>query len=585
MPPIRDHFVVVPDAAKVLDAIDRDVDPPAAPLRQVLNTRVGGLIFKSFEVRLHLFEFVENVKKRMDDLEDVNFDPEEFKSIQAVFKRDADVMKDIGIGSWDRQTTKISFLGSDMEIESSGLTDMWKKHFHARVRSVAVRRQLVRLLPWEELLFENPSAKLDNVRATVDLPSEYLKETNRARDAAWAIIQDTQPTIADMKKIMLESRKALRQLDPFFELELKFLNDFAEPLLNQQLKDSVLAMLPTPDRPSTAAETTSNLTKVMQTKQYLAASVTTRSELDAVSHLVQGVADDVAPEPSMVVQSTEFFSTCLQRIQNFVTVEVQAGRSKKPQRLVGRLAIEWYFDDTQKAVARGETRTLKDIKMLAIFKYALASEKRLQVAEWQKSFIRNHMVQHKAICANPAVADKKKKGCPNKGNNGQLNSSRASSPSAIVPATMPSTGKSAKMENQVRDAMKNFSTPRNPNRQERGHYMSASCSAKHAIVSTTLSEAYAIDGRGCSVARFHRCGKSLSSHPVLSESSQFASRAAASSVLFNSGGFVTFGWPGSKTAGFKQTYASPKTEAKKSTSNIAHRRKNVSSHDEFFSLS
>ena len=139
-----------------------------------------------------------------------------------------------------------------MTCEINSINDEWSWRLVGNAKTLAVSQNLLPRMPWELLCFAMDP--LEGISVTVKPPESLLQENRNARDACLALFDGSgrTPTFIEMKERVSPMQKDLRSTDRSFAQEISFLFTVAEGLVEQKVRDKILALLQCGDN-STAA--------------------------------------------------------------------------------------------------------------------------------------------------------------------------------------------------------------------------------------------------------------------------------------------------------------------------------------------
>ena len=183
-------------------------------------------MFKSQEHKMSLLDFTASVARRLDDLEHLDYDADEYKNLQEIFRREIKIFKDRGFGNFDTITdTNLTFLAEAAAGDAQGLEHLWKRQLKARSKTIAVAGGQLPALPWEKLVFDRNDQgglAIPGARTTLEMPMEHIADNLNARETCLTFFPGSFYSIADMRKIIKRNLPDLLELDRYFSLEVDF---------------------------------------------------------------------------------------------------------------------------------------------------------------------------------------------------------------------------------------------------------------------------------------------------------------------------------------------------------------------------
>ena len=230
----------------IVQSIVKDIEPSEAVLRNALAGHPSfAVIFAKLATKLNFSQFLKAVATELDTLEFLDFSLDSVNDFNRLMKTNVDNLIKTGYERFKKLNFDITFCNSKLTMRCLGPADIPAFAFESLVRSIAVQRGDVKLLPWEEVLFE--TGKIDNVPSTFSVPERFLEKCSNARDTALSYLKDgsyDRATLAQIKKELMSHYKDLVQMDRFFVIELSFMNLMASDLIIDKIKAKVIDLLP-----------------------------------------------------------------------------------------------------------------------------------------------------------------------------------------------------------------------------------------------------------------------------------------------------------------------------------------------------
>lgn len=309
-------FLPEPALRECSEAMQKNSTPPDQALEAVLGVPLGSHIFQCFRDKKLLSDFVKSVRKRLDDLDNLDYQAAELAAAQDVIEREARPLATIGFGPYTVVKQQVPFLNVDLPLEMKGALGIWAKHLAAKTKAIAMQAKQVRLLPWEELLFGG--VEVPGARQSLLLDPEMIDNFGNVRDAAMAMLGDSPSSIVDMQRTMNSNRKELLECDEHFDLELAYLNTYAETKLSDKLRDDILAALPSEGNHS-ISDVISSLETMERGPLCMAVSAASRGQIGGILNMLRTHAEGKAVDPKFLASAGPFFSQCHDRMLWFAT--------------------------------------------------------------------------------------------------------------------------------------------------------------------------------------------------------------------------------------------------------------------------
>jgi len=185
--------------------------------------------------------FRQNIDKRIEALEDVNYADTDYQSYKDLTDADIKVLK---AGGYQLdEVVDFKFLNFTCSRQMNSFYDVRDIALAGRIKSVALNAGDLKLLPFEDALFE--VGHIPNYRQTVRVPKGYLKNYANARDAVLKLLPSSAVTFSEMKKLLRSHLATIKKLDAsFVDLEWEVLEEHAETAAINKVEKGVLDALP-----------------------------------------------------------------------------------------------------------------------------------------------------------------------------------------------------------------------------------------------------------------------------------------------------------------------------------------------------
>ena len=230
----------------IVQSLVKDVEPSEAVLRNALAGHPGfAIIFAKLASKLNFSQFLKAVTTELRTLEFHDFKSESVNDFNRLMKINVDNLVKTGYARFKKLFYDVNFCNSKLTMNCLGPADIPAFAFEGLVRSIAVQRGDVKLLPWEEVLFE--TGKIENVPSTFSVPEQFLEKCSNARDTALSYLRDgsyDRATLTQIKKELNSHYKDFMQMDRFFVIELSFMNLIASDSIIDKIKAKVIDLWP-----------------------------------------------------------------------------------------------------------------------------------------------------------------------------------------------------------------------------------------------------------------------------------------------------------------------------------------------------
>lgn len=213
------------------------------------------IIFVKQFANLDCSVFQRQVSLKIRDLENLDYDEVEVARFKKTMMVSTKTLREAKSVSFKRQTMKFVLFTHEMSQVMVDPNDLWQKPFISRLKTIAVHTKQVPWMQWEEVLYGNSGmSSMVNVAQTIKLPESLLRDMIICRKAAKKLIGSAE-TFAKMRHVLSGGReKALLELEPTFEMDIAYLNEFVDPRATEIIKTKTMRCLPTPKSPVQFAE-------------------------------------------------------------------------------------------------------------------------------------------------------------------------------------------------------------------------------------------------------------------------------------------------------------------------------------------
>jgi hypothetical protein len=382
------------DVRMTIDALKANTDlDPMAISRLSKSSTTGCKLFDDCAVKMDFKNFLENIDKRLNDLDHLDFNCQDVNDFKRLMSRTTSAMKHHGQKYFDKKAAKLTFLGSSIELPLGCLDDEWSFRLAARVKSAAVNAGLVRRLPWEVFLLEKD--KIKGVRETCPVPKELLKDIDNCREACLGFLGTGSMSISDMKRVCNHHSKALVSLDRTFILDIQFVNDEAETLIAAGVREEVLEALPCQDEDVKVQAALIKLESIKALRRTLACGPKLESEVTGIIGMAHAISQGLCPTRNLGENLSAFYLACLKRMENFCihTTVATTAKGKEVRLQRGHLGLQAHFKEMKEAyrVNGLAGKTLNDVSMFRTFKWMLGREEQVETDSWITSILRQHV--------------------------------------------------------------------------------------------------------------------------------------------------------------------------------------------------
>lgn len=380
-----------PDALDaVINCKESWVDVPQQLKHLIQSSGIGASLFNHAWLHVARELFKVDVGRGLADLDHVDFATDAVAGFRLAMETRAMELVKLGHSMFEKAISKMTFMGCEMQVAIHTPHDEFEYRLMAHIKSCIVNSGLVEMLPWESLLFERGS--IAGVPQHANVPPALYAALATAREVARDFVGAAPMPLGDMIRVMTSKAKHLVNLDRSFALDLHFLTEHAEHMLNSNIRSSVMGALPSVDVRKTVQQALQDVQNLKISRQLASAGPVVRGEVDAVAGLLTNLAAHVGPKAKDVAAFSEFFSLILKRCEAFYETIGEPTRPKvdgllrfaavDSKTLVGREALKYDFAAVARKFEEGSVVSLGDLRGFRTFTWMLDDPQAAQVQKW-----------------------------------------------------------------------------------------------------------------------------------------------------------------------------------------------------------
>jgi hypothetical protein len=287
-----------------------------------------------------------------------------------------------------------------MECQITSINDEWQWRLEGEAKTMAVSQNLVPRMPWERLCFG--MEPLPGVSQIVSPPDTLLRDNRNARDACLALFDGSGriPTFLEMKEKITTHAKDLRTTNRSFGQEIAFLLTVAEPLVDQKVRDQIVALFPGPDQSRVAlADAYKGVEDIKRSELVMCSDPSLQKEVEAVALFLNQLLENRCPAAALAPATSKFFSSIRELAEGFLTTSsvTKVGMFTRAVAVNGKQAMELLYQDFD---SKGGDVATEHLLQLKTYLWMLSEEQRQKVnAKVSESIVqaRNQLLPPKAI--------------------------------------------------------------------------------------------------------------------------------------------------------------------------------------------
>ena len=380
-------FMDMPQATSVVTASDEKREPDVGVLEEVASSSlVGAELFSPETMLADLLHFKSEIRRLLQQLEDVNFDASEMEGYKQICTRHAENLDD---GLWDKldcRSQELPYLTCP-GLQSLAVVphDLFYNCQQARIRSLAVSNSDVPRLPHEKWLYNE--LPLAGMPTTIVIPEHLIYDMSNCREYLLKKLESFVPlTSESLKRCMRTNSAECLRLDPLYWLDEAFVEQAYEGLIDTHLKNCVLNILPSAGQRRSLAKAVAAgellCGGVVATAQKLSLQKELRAPINLLSEIDQGRGPTSAEAGKMSL----WCSCVLKKAENFTVFEdevVEQGVTRT-KTFVGAEALQRRYD---RAAAVAGVKEASDLKEFRAFAWMLSAAQAKSVNEWQREAV------------------------------------------------------------------------------------------------------------------------------------------------------------------------------------------------------
>ena len=379
-------FVDKADIDHVLAKLGANQDPEALVLSRVLNgCNVAKTLFNSSQKRMLYVLFVQEIERRLKDLEGLDYMLDEVRTYTDLMQKEAVALQGVGLKEFQKKKSQLAFLALSVQPILSCPDDEHRFRLAARLKQCALNAGDLTQLPWEAAWF-SPS-ELHGIPQTCRVPKELLASFELGRAGLKDYFGHELLHVGEYKKIFNSNLQALKQLGRTITIELEFLVNHAEKVLTEKVHKLALATLPSEAKAVSYAEALAGLEKVRGSQACVMVGMGLQLEIDGVLKMVRGLAEGVGLDSSTLGGYSPFYKYCVKMLENFVRYDVdlathsggaltKKGAAPRLVTLAGKRAIDWKLGELARAGKADGKVDVTEFKVLKVFDWVLDKDQR-----------------------------------------------------------------------------------------------------------------------------------------------------------------------------------------------------------------
>ena len=197
-------------------------------------------------------------------------------------------------------------------------------------------------------------------------------------------------TIHKMRQLILGGKNVIKDADRSFEVDAAFLDNHAQAMLTDTLKEKFLAQMPSAEKMVEIEDCKHALEGLRETEEVEAAGQNLIDEFDAALKLILNLSVGGSPTGQQLGTSSIFYKNVMARSTFFFSYQMEVKDGDDTMKLAkfgGTDAVKACFEQTKaKFDAKGGELLAQrgTVKRLKAFQWVLDSTQRAEIANWIK---------------------------------------------------------------------------------------------------------------------------------------------------------------------------------------------------------
>ena len=186
----------------VEDAFAKKAEAPVDHLMKILSSKTGRLLYSAEGATYRYKIFLAGIEERLVQLEEHSYCPEEMESFKNIMALNTKQVME-GMQVFEAKPCIFAYFNCKMSMQIITIRDEWQYRLTAKMTTLAVSRNLLPRMPWEELLFGKQDP-LPGWSECIGVPDLLLSKAYNMRTAVRRQLSGYQwATFEDMHSVLL----------------------------------------------------------------------------------------------------------------------------------------------------------------------------------------------------------------------------------------------------------------------------------------------------------------------------------------------------------------------------------------------
>ena len=349
----------------------------------VASSLIGAELFCKESSRCEVKAYVQDVEKRLLELENQDFSQDEVEAFKTLCMAGANQLDDETWTVCVEDKVEVTMLCARLMLPQVNPNDQWSFRLEAKIRTLAISTNVLKILCWESWVFGD-SAPLPSISEHTKIDPALIFDAQNAREFLENKLEGKCHSIDSVKKTVNGHVTELLKLDRSFFLEIAFLNDHYDDLVETRMRDHMLECLPRPNERRSLAKAVI-ATRVLSTgPTTMAQRKSVQSDMVNAANCLLDISQGQSPSAVEVSSMSHWLFHFHKRAEGFEHLmaekETQFSMPNKVS-LFGCEAMRFRYHRCA-ALPNGH-QSQEDMKEFKMFKWTLAPEEWKKVDEWQ----------------------------------------------------------------------------------------------------------------------------------------------------------------------------------------------------------
>ena len=383
-------FLDMADAVATNAAVEDD-DPGSIDASVVdklsSSSLIGSELFAPERCAVELKAFIKDAVDRLSELEAQGFTEQEVESFKSIMGAHSATFDDNVWQFCSSSTISLQFLGATCKHPLVHPNDHWNFRLQAAQKTLAISNGSLARTIWEVWLF-GQSTPIDGVTHFTKIDECLIYDAANAREWLGNKMKGVTSAVK-AKDIVRSNSDELIRMDEYFGLELEFLMNHFDALMEDRMRNLMLEVAPSPGEKRILSKAVAAARQLSVGPLALAQKTSIQTDMTTAANAILDMSTGSSPTSKELSQMTTWLLCFHKRCENFAHVVVDAAAScssssKSAKRhLFGAAAIQHRLKTCRDAPDGAQEDT--DLKELRMFRWLLSDAELKELSSWTSS--------------------------------------------------------------------------------------------------------------------------------------------------------------------------------------------------------